>query len=85
MEEILPLASGFVIGSLLTLVRRRVRLPLGAVLVGLFAAIATVASGEVRVSAWFVVIDLALVGAAAAAGFLAVGRLRNPRHLTDPR
>ena len=79
MGEIVPLASGFVIGSLLALVRRSLRLPLGGGLVVLFAILATVGSGEAWVSGWFFVIDLALGGAAAAAGLLCMLRLRQSR------
>jgi hypothetical protein len=76
MEELLPLASGFAIGLLLDLVQPRHRIPLALCLAALFAALATVTSGELWVSPWFLLIDLVLVAAAAAAGFLCARYLR---------
>jgi hypothetical protein len=66
MQELIPILSGLIIGSLLGFVRPGRRLPLGLALAILFGAFATFGSGEFQVSKLFFLVDIALVALSAA-------------------
>jgi len=76
VEELLPVASGFVIGLILGLLRPSVRVPIGAFLIVALGVLATVVSGEYRISWSFLLIDIPLVAVSAAAGLFLTHRLR---------
>ncbi len=67
MEEMLPIASGLVLGGLLA--ATRVLLSVRLALVVILAVSATVASGEFRLSWGFLLPDVAEVAASCAAAF----------------
>jgi hypothetical protein len=71
LSELLPVLSGLVLGFVLALVRRPLRLPLGAVVAVALGALATVVSGEYQISWAFILVDVPLVALSAVAGFLA--------------
>lgn len=75
-NELLPIASGLVAGSLLALVRPSVQVPIGIALAVVLGVFATVVSGEFKVSWGFLLIDIPLVGIAAAAGLATVRWIR---------
>jgi hypothetical protein len=70
VEELFPLATGLVLGGLLGFVRPSIRLPVGAALAVALGVLATVASGEFRVSWAYLLIDIPLVAVAAILGLL---------------
>jgi hypothetical protein len=74
MDELLPIASGLVAGLALGLLASRLRLPVGAIAAVVLGTLATVVSGEFRLSWAFLLIDIPLVAVASVAGLLA-GRL----------
>jgi hypothetical protein len=74
MEEPLPLSAGLVLGALLV-VRPSIRVPVGAALATALGVLATVASGESKVTWAYLLIDIPLVAVAAVAGFLVTRRL----------
>jgi hypothetical protein len=76
VEELLPVASGIVLGSVLGLLRPSVRVPVGLVLIVVFGVVATVVSGEYLISWSFLLIDIPLVAVSAAAGLYVTHRLR---------
>jgi hypothetical protein len=75
MEELFPLSAGLVLGALLGFVRPSIRVPVGAALATALGVLATVASGEFKMTWAYVLIDIPLVGVAAVAGFLVTRRL----------
>jgi hypothetical protein len=77
VNELLPMVSGLVLGAVLGLVRPSLRLPVGAVFAVALGTRATVVSGEFRLSWGFLLIDIPLVGVAAAIGLLLTSRLRS--------
>jgi len=76
MDEVFPIASGVLLGAILGYLRPGLRLRGGTVLVVLLGVLATVASGEFRLSWGFLLIDIPLVGVTAALALFAVHRLR---------
>ena len=76
MEELLPVASGLIIGSILGLIRPSARAPVGAILIVAFGVLATVVSGEYLVSWSFLLIDIPLVALSVAASLFVTHRLR---------
>ncbi|HSC90102.1 MAG TPA: hypothetical protein VLB86_00460 [Gaiellaceae bacterium] len=76
INELLPIASGLVVGALLGLVRPSLRLPVGAALAVLLGTLATIASGEYRIGWEFLLIDIPLVGLCAVAGLVTARRVR---------
>jgi CHASE2 domain-containing sensor protein len=70
MQEILPIASGLLLGGLLAF--RRLPLYVRLLLVVVLAACATIASGEFRLSWGFLFPDLAEVAVSCAAAFFAI-------------
>ena len=79
LHELLPIASGFVAGSLLGLIRPSLRLPVGTALAVVLGVLATVVSGEFRVSWAYLLIDIPLVALAAVAGLVTMRRVRLAR------
>jgi hypothetical protein len=79
VEEILPVASGLVLGSILGLIRPSVRVPVGLVLIIVLGVAATVMSGEYLISWAFLLIDIPLVAISALAGLYVTHRLVWPR------
>ena len=75
VEELLPVASGLVLGSILGLLRSSLRLPVGLVLIVVLGVAATVVSGEYLISWSFLLIDIPLVAVSAVAGLYATHRL----------
>lgn len=75
VEELLPVASGLVLGSILGLLRSSLRLPVGLVLIVVLGVAATVVSGEYLISWSFLLIDIPLVAVSAVAGLFVTHRL----------
>jgi hypothetical protein len=71
VEEFLPITAGLISGLLLGSFTTRGRLAAGLVLSVATGFLATVVSGEWRISWAFLLIDIPLVAACAAIGFLA--------------
>ena len=76
VEELLPVASGLVIGLILGLLRSTLRVPVGLGLIIAFGVLATVVSGEYLISWSFLLIDIPLVAVSAAASLFVTHRLR---------
>ena len=70
MNEIFPIASGLIVGAALGGFAPRVRLLLGVVAAVVLGTLATIISGEYRISWEFLLVDIPLVGLSAAVGFL---------------
>jgi hypothetical protein len=75
-SELLPILSGLLVGSFLGLIRPSTRVWVGALLAVALGALATAVSGEFEVSWAFLLIDIPLVALSAAAGVLALRRVR---------
>jgi len=76
VSELLPIFSGLCLGSLLVLVRPRTR-PVVAVAASIvLGTLATVVSGEFRISWGFLLIDIPLVAFSTSIGFFATRSLR---------
>jgi len=76
MEELFPIMTGLVIGGLLGLIRPSMRFWVGATLAVIFGVLATVISGEFRISWAFLLIDIPLVAGSAIAGLALMRRVR---------
>jgi len=76
VEELLPVMSGLILGSLLGLLRPSLRVPIGVVLILALGVLATVVSGEYLVSWSFLLIDIPLVAVSAATSLFVTHRLR---------
>ncbi len=76
VQELLPIVSGFFVGSILGLLRPSLRVPIGVVLIMAFGMLATVVSGEYLISWSFLLIDIPLVAVSAAAGLIVTHRVR---------
>jgi hypothetical protein len=76
VEELVPVASGLLIGLILGLLRPSLRVPIGVVLIIAFGVLATVVSGEYLISWSFLLIDIPLVALSAAASLFVMHRLR---------
>jgi hypothetical protein len=79
INELLPIASGLVAGSLLGFLRPSLRVPVGTALAVALGVLATVVSGEFKTSWAFLLIDIPLVALAAVGGLLATRRIRLAR------
>ena len=75
MNELFPILSGLVAGALVAVIRPSLRVWVGLLLAVALGTLATVVSGEFRVSWGFLLIDIPQVAVAAALGFLALRRL----------
>jgi hypothetical protein len=76
VNELLPILSGVVLGSILGYLPPSRRVPVGAVFAVLLGLVATVWSGEFRESWGYLLLDVALVAGSAAVFILIVHRLR---------
>jgi hypothetical protein len=70
MEELFPLSAGLVLGTMLGFVRPSIRVPVGAALATALGVLATMASGELKVTWAYLLIDIPLVAVAAVLGFV---------------
>jgi hypothetical protein len=76
MQELLPLSAGLLLGALVGTLRPSIRVPVGAALAVVVGALATVVSGEFKVSWAYLLFDIPLVAVCAVLGFLVARRLR---------
>ena len=76
MGELFPIATGVLIGGLLGTIAPRLRLPVALTLALVFGMLATVLSGEYKLTWGYLLVDIPLVGVSSAASYLAVGALR---------
>ena len=76
MNEIFPIMSGLLVGSVLTLIRPNARLTVVIVASILLGTAATIVSGEYKVSWEFLLIDIPLVALSSLAGFTTVRLVR---------
>ena len=76
MSELLPIFSGLCLGSLLVLVRPGTRPAVAVAASIVLGTIATVVSGEFRISWGFLLIDIPLVAFSTSIGFFVTRRLR---------
>jgi hypothetical protein len=84
MHELLPIVSGILAGAALGSIRPTWRLPIGLVVAIILGIVATIVSGEFRVSWAYLFIDIPLVAVSAAAGLLVARRLRQTlAHVDD--
>jgi hypothetical protein len=79
VHELFPLASGLLLGALLGLLRPSIRAPVGIVAAVALGVLATVVSGEFRVSWEFLLFDIPLVAVSAVLGMAAARRVRSAR------
>jgi hypothetical protein len=75
--ELFPVVNGLLLGAFLGCLRPRLRFGAGIALSVAIGALATVASGEFEVTWGYLLIDVPLVAASAAAGWTAVYRRRS--------
>jgi hypothetical protein len=76
MQELLPIACGLLIGALTGGMKPSMQVPSVAALAVVFGTIATVVSGEFRVSWAFLLIDIPLVALSAVVALVFVRLLR---------
>ena len=76
MNELFPVLSGLLVGSLLTLIRPQMRLTAGVVASVVLGTAATIVSGEYRIGWEFLLVDIPLVAIASAAGFATARAIR---------
>jgi hypothetical protein len=76
MNELFPILSGLLVGSLLPLIRPQMRLAAGVVASVVLGTTATVVSGEYMIGWEFLLIDIPLVAITSAAGFATVRAIR---------
>jgi hypothetical protein len=76
MNELFPVLSGLLVGSLLTVIRPQTRLAVGVIASVALGTTATVVSGEYSIGWEFLLIDIPLVGIASAAGFAIARAIR---------
>ena len=76
MDEFLPVLSGILLGSFLGYLRPGKRLRAGAIPAILLGTLATIVSGEFRLSWGFLLVDIPLVAGAAALALFAVHQFR---------
>jgi hypothetical protein len=79
MNEIFPVLGGLAVGFLLGLLRPRLRLPVGIAAAVVLGTTATIISGEYKIGWEFLLIDIPLVGIAAAIGLVSARALRRWR------
>ena len=76
MQELFPIACGLVLGGALGLLRPALRLPVGAAVAIALGVLATVVTGEFKMSWGYVLVDIPLVACAALVGLAAARRVR---------
>jgi hypothetical protein len=79
VEELFPVACGLALGGLLGLLRGSLRLPVGAALAVALGVLATVVSGEFRLSWGYLLVDVPIVAVAAGVGLVAIRWLARPQ------
>jgi hypothetical protein len=77
VKELVPLGLGLALGLGLGVQRPSLRVPVGAALAVCFGVLATVVTGEAKISWAFILIDIPLVAVAAVLGLL-LGRRLSP-------
>jgi hypothetical protein len=75
VQELYPILFGLILGAGLGFLRPSTRLPLGAGLAIVLGALATVVTGEFKLSWGYLLIDIPIVALAAVAGLLAGRRV----------
>jgi hypothetical protein len=70
MNEVFPIVSGLIIGLLVGLLRPSLRLGVAVLLSVAFGVVATVVSGEFRISWGYLLVDIPLVAGSAGLSFL---------------
>ena len=76
MHELFPIVSGLLVGGTLGLLRPQTRLVVGVAAAVVLGTIATIVSGEYKISWEFLLIDIPLVAASSLASHLAIRTLR---------
>ena len=76
MNELFPILSGLLVGSVLTLVRPHTRLVVGIVASVVLGTTATVISGEYKIGWEFLLIDIPLVAISSAVGLATARTVR---------
>ena len=84
MNELFPIVSGLLVGSVLPLVRPQVRLRVAVAASVVLGTLATILSGEYRIGWEFLLIDIPLVALCATAAYVAVRGLRGRRDSGQP-
>jgi len=74
MQELIPIAWGLLLGAALGFVRPSIRLAVGAALCVVLGSLATVVTGEFKLSWGYLLVDIPLVALAA---FLALVSVRH--------
>jgi hypothetical protein len=75
-NELFPIVSGLILGSVLPLIRPRMRLAVGVAAAVVVGTLATVLSGEYKIGWEFLLIDIPLVAICSAAAFATVRAAR---------
>lgn len=76
MNELFPFISGLTLGAVLALVRPRTHPLVAVAACVVLGALATIISGEYKISPAFLLIDIPLVAVASAASFAGIRALR---------
>jgi hypothetical protein len=84
MNEVVPVALGVVIGAMVGLLTARYKPWLWVTVSIIIGCLATVLTGEWRISWAFLLIDIPLIGLFSALGFLVVRQLRQRKLIAPP-
>jgi hypothetical protein len=84
VNELFPIVSGLLVGSLLPLVRPQVRLRMAVAASVVLGTLATILSGEYKIGWEFLLIDIPLVALFATAAYVTVRGLRRGRDSGQP-
>ena len=76
MAELLPIASGLLLGAIIGTLRPSLRLAVGVPVAIVLGILATVISGEFKTSWGYLLIDIPLVAVAAVVGMLVARHVR---------
>jgi hypothetical protein len=76
MQEMFPIACGLLLGAMLGFLRPGVRLPVGVAAAVALGVLATVITGEFKMSWGYVLVDIPLVACATLVALVAAQRLR---------
>jgi hypothetical protein len=79
MQELIPLVCGLALGVGLGALRPGIRLPAGAALSVVVGVLATVVTGEFKITWAYVLVDIPLVAGAALLGLMAARQVRTAR------
>lgn len=83
MQETVPVLCGLALGAGLGVLHPALRLPVGAVLSVLIGVLATVITGEFKITWGYVLVDIPLVACTAFLGLAATRQLRQIRQQND--